>query len=177
MKDVNVDNLMVSGRFFIEQVRDGKVIDKWDVSNDVTVEGRRHLLSACFANDTQITPWYIGIYAGNISPDEAWLAATVSANSTEINTKYDEATREEFIEGLHASLASISNSADNGGTIATFTFNDAETVRGAFLISSAAKNGSADASATLMSIANFASRTVAASDSLNITYEISTSTV
>ena len=172
------DILDFSGRFVIKHIRDGVVIDQWDAPNAVTLEGRRHMLGATLSGSAPITTWYIGIYRGNISPDESWQAVSVSANSDEIDITYDEATREEWIEGLHATAASISNAATDGGTPAEFNFNAPEaSVRGAFLISASAKLGTNDATATLMAIANFTPRTIAASDILIITYEISTSTV
>lgn len=161
------------GKFFVEQIRDGKVIDKWEADNAVTIEGRRSLLSQGLLGGAQKTSWYIGIYSGSIAPDENFAGATVSSASTEISTKYDEATREVWTGALHATAGSVTNSA----SVATFTFNAGETVRGAFLIDVSTKGGGGDAGATLMAIANFAARTVASTDLLNITYELSTSTV
>lgn len=158
----------VKGKFVIQQIRDGKVIDKWDADNVVTIEGRRKLLESGLANGTQVPTWYVGIYSGTVSPLESWVAAqlTGSNNPTEITTSYAD-DRKEWIESLHATDASIDNSA----SVAVFTFSAPETVRGAMIISSITKG---DATGTLMAIANFAARTVAASDILNITYELTT---
>lgn len=174
-KLINADTAF-HGKFVCEHVRDGAVIDRWDVSNVVTVEGRRQLLESALANGTQIATWYIGIYSGAVSPLESWVSAQLSGsnNPTEVSAEYDEATRELWIQGLHATGASISNAVANGGTVATFTFNAPETIRGAMLLSAAAKDGSGDAVGTLMAIANFAPRTVGDTDLLNITYELTT---
>lgn len=158
----------VKGKFVVEQIRNGKIIDKWDADNVVTIEGRRNLLESGLGNGTQIATWYVGIYSGNVSPLESWVAAqlTGSNNPTEITTSYSN-DRKEWVEALHATDASIDNSA----SVAVFNFTAPETVRGAMIISDVTKGS---ATGTLMAIANFAARTVAASDILNITYELTT---
>lgn len=165
------------GKFSAELVRDGVVIDKWDITNVVTIEGRRKLLQSGLLNGAQIANWYVGIYSGSVTPLESWTSAQLggSNNPTEVNTGYDEVTREIWDAGLHASAASISNAVANGGTVATFTFNTPETIRGAMIVSASAKDGSGDATGTLMAIANFTPRTVADTDLLNIVYELTTS--
>ena len=170
--------LNFSGKFHFELVRDGKVIDKWESDNAVTIEGRRHMLNASLDNASQINPWYIGIFAGNVNPDENYTAAGLASTNdvTEIphTTGYAETARQIYDGSLHATAGSISNAIANGGTLATFTFLSSFTVYGALLVSS--NDPSGDAAGVLMAISDFAARSVIATDQLNITYEISTTT-
>jgi len=171
-------HLSFSGKFYFELVRNGKVVDKWALPNDVTIEGRRHLLEVSLNNVAAINPWYIGIFQANVTPDENYVAAELAGtnNVNEIPhlTGYEETTRQEYDCALHATAGSLSNAVAYGGTLATFTFLNPYTVYGAFLASASTAAG--DSTGTLMAISEFAARSVIAEDQLNITYEISTTT-
>lgn len=153
---------IVGGIFHIEHVRDGEVIDAWDQPNLVVDQGLNHLLNNVFNGATTINPWYLGVFEGNYTPVAAVTAATIVAASTEC-IAYSEATRQEFIE-----VVSTAKSITNSASKATFTFNAAKTIYGAFLGSDSTKSGVAG---TLFSAAKFAAaKAVVATDQLLLTY-------
>ena len=51
----------VEGKFRMEQVRDGKVIDVREGKNIITTEGFLSLLDVMFGTDSKISAWYIGL--------------------------------------------------------------------------------------------------------------------
>lgn len=161
--------IKVGGRFHIEHVRNGEVIDREDVSNLVVNEGLDHLLNTVFHGGAQITTWYLGLFEGNYTPVATATGASISGASSEC-VAYDEAQRQEYKEGA-ASAQSITNSGDK----AVFTMNATKTVYGAFLTSNGAKGAT---SGTLFSAARFASpKQVADDDQLLLTYTFNASSV
>lgn len=138
----------------------------WLVDPNVVVdEGLDHVLDVVFHGETQVDPWYVGIFEGDYTPDSDDTAANITSNSTE-STAYDESTRVEYEEAA-ADSQSITNSANT----ADFTINDTKTIYGAFLVSASAKSAT---TGTLMAASRFsASRPVVATDVLSITYTIS----
>lgn len=165
-----MDNaLRVGGRFQIEHIRDGEVIDVEDVSNLVVNEGLDHLLNTVFAGGTPVGTWYLGLFEANYTPIATVTGATISATATE-STAYDEAARQTYNEAA-ASAQSITNSANK----ATFTMNATKTIYGAFLISNATKGAT---SGVLFSAARFASaKQVVDDDQLLLTYTFSASSI
>lgn len=156
----------VGGVFTFEHLRDGKVIDSWDEHNLVVTEGLNHLLDVTFHGSTQVPTWYVGIFSGNYTPAATDTGATISANSTEITTGYDEATRPAFVESA-AAAGSLSNTASK----ASYTINTTVTAYGAFLVSSSTKGGTAG---TLMSCTRFSTaRALLSGDTLQVTYTFS----
>lgn len=159
----------VGGKFTGQIVRDGQIIDEWEDHNLVVNEGLNHLLSVLFNGGTQVTTWYLGVFEGNYTPVATVTAATITAAATEC-TAYDEATRQAYDEAAPASQ-SITNAASK----ATFTFNAAKTIYGAFLASASAKSAT---SGTLFSAARFGTaKTVADDDQLLLTYTFNASSV
>lgn len=165
-----MDNqLRVGGRFHIEHVRNGEVIDVEDVTNLVVNEGLDHLLNTVFHGGTQIGTWYLGLFEANYTPIATVTGATIAAASTE-STAYDEAARQEYKEAA-ASAQSITNAADK----ATFTMNATKTIYGAFLSSNPAKGST---SGTLFSAARFTSpKQVVDDDQLLLTYTFNASSI
>lgn len=162
-------NLRVGGKFIVEHVRNGEVIDVCETPNLVVNEGLNALLDIMFHGSTQITTWYVGLFEGNYTPVAGVTAATITANSTEC-TAYDEATRVAYDEAAAASQ-SITNSASK----ATFTFNATKTIYGAFLVSNSTKSGT---SGTLFCATRFAtSKAVVDDDQLLVTYTLNASSV
>lgn len=154
----------VGGRFEVEHVRAGEVIDKFDVANLVVNEGLDYLLDVMFHSVSPAATWYIGLFEGNYTPVASVTAATITSASTEC-TAYDETTRQEYNEAA-ASGQSITNSANR----ATFTFNATKTIYGAFLVSASGKSAT---SGKLFSAARFgASKSVADDDQLLVTYSL-----
>lgn len=161
--------LKIGGRFFVEHIRDGKLIDEWDSPNLVVNEGLNHILDVQFNAATQVTTWYIGIFEANYTPVAGVTAATIASASTE-STAYDEATRVEYVEANPTSQV-VTNTASK----ATFTINATKTIYGAFLISNSTKGGT---SGVLFAASQFgASKAVVDNDQLLITYAITASSV
>lgn len=161
--------LVVGGVFDFEQVRDGKVIDRWQSQNLVTNEGLNAILDIMFHAATQITTWYIGIFEGNYTPVAGVTAATIASASTE-STAYSESVRQTYTEAA-ASSQSITNSANK----ATFSINATKTLYGAFLISDSTKSGT---SGTLFAASRFgSSKAVSSGDQLLVTYTLNASSV
>lgn len=165
-----MDNeLKVGGRFVIEHVRGGEVIDTFEVDNLVVNEGLDHLLNTVFHGGSQIGTWYLGLFEGNYTPIATVTAATIAAAATE-STAYTEAQRQEYNEAA-ASAQSITNSANK----ATFTMNATKTIYGAFLVSNATKGAT---SGVLFSAARFgAAKQVATDDQLLLTYTFNASSI
>ncbi len=162
-----MDKMKFRGVFHVEHIRKGKVINKYDMHNDVTNGGLDAILDIMFHNDTQISTWYIGL-VDNDSFSAFADADTMSSHSGWIeNEDYDEANRQEWTEGA-ASSQSITNS-----TAVTFTMDSTQTIHGVFITSNNTKGGTAG---TLWSTGAFASNvSVNDDDELKITYTLNAS--
>jgi hypothetical protein len=160
------NKLELKGRFIAEIIRakDGSV-EKYDITNAVTNEGKNKLFDVMFDSATQITAWYIGLI-DNTSYSSSPVTDTMSSHAGWIeHTAYDEATRQTWDAGPAASQA-ITN-----GTAATFTISATGTLRGIFVVSNSTKSGT---TGTLWSTALFASTlAVADNDQVKITYTVS----
>jgi hypothetical protein len=157
-----VQAMNVGGIFTGQIVRDGKIIDEFDVPNLVVDQGLNHLLDVVFHGATQAGTWYLGLFEGNYTPVAGLTAATIAGTATE-TTAYDEATRPAFDEAAAAAKVTT-----NSASKATFTFNATKTIYGAFLVSDSTKGGT---SGTLMAAAKFAApKAVVATDQLLLTY-------
>jgi len=154
----------VRGRFMVEHDRDGQVIGQYAMPNGIVDVGLNSLLDVYFHNQAQITTWYIGLIdnAGftALSNSDTMGSHTGWAEST----AYDEATREEWLEGAAASR-SITNS-----TPAEFTISATTTLKGIFVTSNNTKGGT---TGTLWATAAFSSTVgVQDNDILRITYTV-----
>lgn len=161
--------IRVGGVFDCELVRGGEIVDRWQDHNLVVNQGLNSLLDIMFRGAAQIGSWYLGIFEGNYTPVATVTAATISAASTEC-TAYAETSRPAYDEAAAANQ-SITNSASR----ATFTFNAAKTIYGAFLVSASAKGAT---TGTLFSAARFASaKQVEVDDQLLVTYTFNASSL
>lgn len=160
--------LQLEGVYEYELVRGGKVIDRWTEKNLITTEGQNHMLNSVLNAATQITAWAIGLFSDNYSPLPTDTAA--SPGFTEF-TGYGEATRQAYVPATAGSTAgSITNGSGAGATKAVFTMNTGGTLYGSFMSSDSAKSS---VSGTLFSSSRFtSSRTVVATDILNVTYTV-----
>lgn len=163
------NELKVGGRFAVEHIREGELIDEFEVPNLVVNEGLNHILNTVLNAGTPVTTWYLGLFEGNYTPIATVTAATIAAASTE-STAYDESTRQEYVEAA-ASGQSITNAASK----ATFTLNATKNIYGAFLVSASAKSAT---SGVLLAAARFSSpKAVVDDDQLLLTYTFSASSV
>ncbi len=165
-------NLQLSGRVYLEHLRDGVVIGRYHFPNGITNQGKNALLDIMFHGTTQITSWRIGL----IDATGATLAATDTyagindANGWDEFDDYDEATRPEWTEGAAASQ-SITNS-----TAVTFTLNAAGTIHGLFVVgggtAASTKNDNAGGG-TLWATAPFTTpKPVESGDQFKVTYAV-----
>jgi hypothetical protein len=159
------DKTKLCGKFIIEHIRKGKVLQKFEVPNGITDVGMNALLDIMFHASSQITTWYIALVDNAGFSMFAAGDTSASHGGWSENTAYDEATRPEWTEGT-ASGRAITN-----GTSVDFTMNATNTIHGIFIISENTKGG---ATGTLWSTAAFSSNvSVVDDDVLKVTYTVS----
>ena len=154
--------IIAKGRYEARIIREDEVVDQFEFDNIVTFEGINSMLNVYLNAGSVLSTWYIGIFQGNYVPVYTDTAAVIAQNSTECSS-YTSATRPQWQQSA-ASGQQISNQANP----ATFTFNAAATVYGAFLISNNVIGGTAGA---CFSAAQFgAAKSVVSNDQLVLTY-------
>lgn len=154
--------IVVGGRFIGQIIRDGAVIDEFEDRNLVVNEGLNYLLNTGLAGQGQLTNWYIGLFAGNYTPQASANAAGITAAATEW-TQYGEGARQPYI-APPTTTGALTNSASQ----AVFTNTAAGTIYGAFVASASAKGAT---TGVLFAAAAFASpKTVGAGDLLVLNY-------
>ena len=153
------------GKFQCTLIRAGDVVDEWSADNIVVNEGLNHMIGVELGAATQLTSWFLGLFSGNYTPVASDAAATFVGSATEVTTITN--TSRPIWTPATAAGQSITNAASQ----ATFTFNAAGSVYGAFLSSSAVLGS---AVGTLFSAARFSAvKTVAVNDQLLMTYTLS----
>ncbi len=170
----------VGGVFKFEQLRDGKVIDKWFEHNIVVAEGLRYILDAALNNGSGVSvipSFYVSLFKNNYTPtasDSAGGATPFAdaAQAGEVTAEVSEATRQPWaLPATPATTQTLSNSASPASY--TFISATAVTINGAFLISENTKGGT---TGILISASKFTtSRTLQQNDILKVTYEINAS--
>lgn len=161
--------LGLGGRFSLQLVRNGRVIDEFEEPNLFVNQGLDMVLDVAFRGQSAVSSWFLGLFQGVYTPVPAVTAATIAAASNEL-IDYDEPTRPAWTPG-----PLLNRTVDNTASRATFTFNASRTVRGAFLISSSTKNGTAG---VLAAAAAFASpRAVLDDDQILLGYSLSATAV
>ena len=160
----------LKGKFYVEIIRKGKVIDAFEVENVVTIEGRNQLLKVGVSQEASASNWYLGLIGANVTPSEndtASSALGTGGSYSEI-TQYDETTRRQY------QCAFSNNAVSNSANPATFTINASVTAYGAFITNTATKN---DNTGVLLCAGRFASaKTLDDDDVLNVVYTISSVT-
>jgi hypothetical protein len=164
-----MSQIEAQGIYNFEIVRDGEVIDSWEVKNNVPTEGLNYILNTAANAGTPASAWYLGIYQGNYTPVATDTAALFPTNATEC-TSYSETARQ-VCSFAGSTAASVTNSASP----AQFTFNATNTVYGSFVASASAKSSTGG---VLLSAALFpASKTLATGDILKVTYTLNLASV
>lgn len=167
--ELDAGKINVKGKYTGQIVRNGVVIDEFEVDNLVVDEGLNAMLNTTFNGGTQITTWYLGVFEGNYTPVSTVTAATIASAATE-STAYASATRPEYVEAT-ATAKVTTNSANR----ASFVFNASKTIYGAFLVSTSTKSGT---SGVLFSAARFATaKSVESGDELLLTYAFTAASV
>jgi hypothetical protein len=180
------------GKFVIEHIRDGKVINKFETNNVVTVEGKNFLLNVGFhgaSGPAKINTWYIGLVnnAGYTAFDETDTYDDINqagngwdawGDYTDANNSNSAVTRPEWTEG-GASNKQITTDTPQA-IYDVVAAGDGDVVKGVFIVGGPNAQTKADHTAgsppnILWSVSAFASPiTVATNDQLKITYTIST---
>ena len=156
--------IKAEGHYEFRLVREGKVIDEWEIKNLVVNQGLNDILSVYFNAGSQKTSWFMGLFQGNYAPVLTDTAANWAANATEASS-YSSATRPAWTPAAPASQ-SITNSASPS----SFTFTANLTLYGIALISNNVIGGTAG---TLVSEATFAApKAVSTNDQLLVTYSM-----
>ena len=157
--------LKLKGHYDFQLVRNGKVIDQWEMDNLVVDQGLNYALNAGFGQTSGLTNWYVALFEGNYTPTSGVDASNIASLSTEC-TAYTNATRPAWtLPG-----ATTTKQLTNGASRSSFTFTGTKTLYGAFLVSSNVKGGTAG---TLFSAARFATaKSVDSDDELLITYTL-----
>lgn len=162
-------NIAVKGHYHGQIIRNGVVIDDFEVDNLVVNEGLNTMLDVMFHGSTQITTWFMGVFEGNYTPVATVTALGIAAAATE-STAYASSTRPEYVEAAAASQVTT-----NVANRASFVFNATKTIYGAFLISNNTKSGT---SGVLFSAARFSTaKNVESGDELLLTYSFTASSV
>ena len=184
--------MKIKGRIHIEHIRNGVVINKFDITNGITVEGKNFLLNVGFhgaAGPAKITSWFIGLIdnAGFTIFDETDTYDDINQTGngwdewvdyTDANNGASAVTRPEWSEGA-ASNKQITTDTPQA-IYDVVGAGDGDVVKGVFIAggpNADTKNDHAPGSPPniLWSTAAFASTiTVATSDQLKVTYTIST---
>lgn len=116
-----------------------------EADNLVTTQGLNDLLDKYFKGSTYTATWFVGLVdnAGFTTYAAGDTAAQITTDASGANqwgevTEYDEGTRPALTLGTPAG-----GSVDNSASKAVFTMNSSLTVRGAFIVSSSTKAGTA----------------------------------
>ena len=156
--------LNLHGQWDIDHIRQGKLLRRFSIHNDIVAVGKNKLLDVMFHGTTAIATWYIGLV------DNSGFTAFAEADTMSSHggwnefTTYSESTRVEWTEDAAASK-SITNS-----TVVTFNITGSGTLKGAFITSDSTKSGT---SGTLWATAAFGSTVpVVNTDQLKITYTV-----
>ena len=153
--------LIIGGHFLAKILRDGAVIDEFDVHNLIVNQGLDHILGVQFSGVAQIQSWFLAPFTNNYAPVAADTAATISGNAGETQA-YTGSTRQPYtgVEG--------GQQMTNAASPASFTFTAALQIYGAFLISS---SGFGATTGILFAAAQFTTpKSVAINDVLALTY-------
>lgn len=158
--------VLAAGVFDVEHRREGDFLGREIGPNVIPTEGLNHILDAIAHGATQVSPWYVALFKGNVTPGATLTGPTFNTVCTESDA-YDETTRVAFDEAA-ASGGVMSNAANR----AVFTMNASETIYGGALLSSSAKKD-ATAGVICLAAARFsASRPVVAADELAVKYTL-----
>jgi len=154
------------GRYRVEHIRNGKVIDIREGKNLITNVGKNALLDIMFNAGTQISNWYIGL-VDNASFTAFAAGDTMASHAGWIeNEDYTEANRQEWLADAAAGQA-VTNSTQAVFSIDT----DSITIKGIFITSNNTKGGT---TGTLWNAVAFGTAlALNDGDSLKITYTLS----
>lgn len=160
-------NALIGGVFEVDHRRNGVQIGHASTEpNVIPTQGLNHILDVVTHAVAAVSPWYIALFTGNVTPGATLTGATFAAVCTEW-TGYSESTRVAFDEA-----AASGGVTDNASNRALFTSNGSATVYGGALLSASAK-GAAGAGDVCLAAARFSSsRAVINGDELAVKYTL-----
>lgn len=158
--------VLAAGVFDVEHRRQGDFLGREIGPNVIPTEGLDHILNAIAHGTSQVNPWYVALFEGNVTPGASLTGPTFDSVCTEC-TAYDETTRVEFNEA--ASSGGIMSNAANR---AVFTMNASKTVYGGALLSSQTKEDTTSGIICLAAAKFATSRAVVSGDELAVKYTL-----
>jgi len=155
----------------VHKDKNGKIISIDKIENLVTNQGQDYILNTALHGGAAISSWYIEPFVNDYTPLVTNTYA--SPGYTPANAQYDEATRQEWGEG------SSSSQAVTNAVVATITANTDVTIYGFGIVgggTGATTKADAAGGGTLLSSGKFSTaKTLAAAETLDLTYTLSTS--
>lgn len=153
------EKVMIGGYFAVS-----KRGEEAEISGNLVVsQGLNYVLRAALGETAGIANWYIALFTGDVAVAPSWEAATFVATATEW-TNYDEAARPAWNQSVVASQGTDSFASKSSFTSSA----DAQTVRGAALLSASAKNAS---SGVMLAASRLSSdKTLATGEILDVGY-------
>lgn len=112
--------------------RHKRIVERIEVENIVPTVGLNYLVGSSLLGASQFSAWYLGLFDNNFSPGASDTMTTLIAGCGE-NKDYTGATRQ-AITFPAVSVGAVSTAADPN----IFAFATAETIRGAFITTTAA---------------------------------------
>jgi len=157
------------GKFIVEVVRNGRVIDRLEFNNVVTIEGRNHLLKVGVSQEVAAGAWYMGLIGADVTPTENDTAASALGATGTYAELYDysESDRPQFVNAFGT------NAVSNEANPATFTISATVTINvyGVFITSTSTKG---DTTGVLLCAGRFSvAKALTSGDVLNVVYTIS----
>ena len=179
------NEISIKGKFQVEHWRDGQLLEKFDFPNLITNEGKDHILDVQFNDGTAIADlkWYIGLI--DLTGYSALAATDVYAQIDNTNG-WDEFT--DYTDPANSDSAvtrpvwlsdAASGQAVTNSTVQSFDITGSGTVKGIFVCggpTTALTKGDNTASGNILwnaALFTGGDRTVAASDTLKVTYTVS----
>ena len=143
---------------------------KWtdEFDNLVTTAGKNDLLDKYFKGSAYTAAWYVGLIDADTSYTTGPAAGdTASSHGGWVeSTAYSNGTRPALTLGTPSA-----GSVNNSGSVAAFSINGTDSIKGAFVISNSTKGGT---TGILYSAGAFAAdRSVVSGDTLNVTITLS----
>jgi hypothetical protein len=140
--------------------------------NLIPDQGLNYFLGVAMVAATQITAWYMALYANAYTPTNTLTAATFPATAGEITSGSEGYSQANRVTWVGDAVDTVNSEVTNNATPAAFTIVTASTlvVNGAALLS---VNTKGSTSGTLVSAGRFASaRNLSNTDTFNIKYKI-----
>ena len=163
------DDLRVHGTYhFVHRDANGNIVDEWDAENLITDEGINYMLNSALVGATAISAWYMAPWSATHTPAAGDTYAV--PGFTEANAEIAETTRQQW-PAVTSTAKSVTNT-----TAVVLTAASAVTIYGIGIVgggTAASTKGDTAGGGTLLSSAAFAaSKTLAANETVSITYTL-----